>query len=248
MKYKFGIIIVLVLSSCVATLDNEASKIASQEIIERLIDSPDLARYATLEVADDKNVSIYDDYVAFHLFSDQQFLNKGIRVEIAVDYPFVPGDTIVYEWEFRIPLGFVSDAPLNRWWVVAQWHDQPDPRIGETWENFPSNSPPVAFYIGDIDGQLYLSPEYLGYEPGMERLVPIQLGEWIPMRVELHWSETESGVMRVQVGGKNARELSFSGRNMLNKYQHYLKLGMYRHPGISTDNSIHLRGISIQEM
>jgi hypothetical protein len=41
---------------------------------------------------------------------------------------------------------------------------------------------------------------------------------------------------------------SRSGSRFHNAYQHYLKLGMYRHPAIATDNRLDIREVSIQKL
>ncbi len=38
---------------------------------------------------------------------------------------------------------------------------------------------------------------------------------------------------------------TITGANRHNGYRHFLKLGMYRHPEISPDNSIHLDSVAI---
>ena len=35
---------------------------------------------------------------------------------------------------------------------------------------------------------------------------------------------------------------------MHNGYQHYLKLGMYRHPAIATENRLDIRDVSIEQL
>jgi len=39
-----------------------------------------------------------------------------------------------------------------------------------------------------------------------------------------------------------------TGPNMHNGYQHYLKLGMYRHPAIATENRLDIRDVSIEQL
>jgi hypothetical protein len=231
--------------SCATTLNAPLDELSYLKVLDTLIADPATRHYAALEVPAARNVSIYEDYVAFHLYDGQPLLNNGIRAEISIDYPFSVGDTVLYEWEMRIPEGFVADGPLNRWWVMGQWHDQPDPNLGETWDSFPSHSPPVAFYLGELDGQRYLSPEYPDHETTLEELIALPAGQWIHMSVEIQWSQADDGYIKIRAGDAAAPVMQSSGRNMLNGYQHYFKLGMYRHRDISTDNTVHLRQISI---
>jgi hypothetical protein len=57
----------------------------------------------------------------------------------------------------RLPEDFNADDLGNRWWVMGQWHDQPDRTQGETWPDFPGRSPPVAFNNDRVDDKDFLS-------------------------------------------------------------------------------------------
>jgi hypothetical protein len=108
----------------------------------------ELIRYAGIEVPSRENIQILSDpvgpYLEFRLVPGQAKKNNGIRAEISVDYPYGVGDIVRYKWEMRLPGHFKADEPRNRWWVMGQWHDQPDRTKGETWQGFPAHSPPVA--------------------------------------------------------------------------------------------------------
>jgi Polysaccharide lyase len=76
----------------------------------------------------------------FGLSPGQAKKNNGIRAEISVDYPYKVGDVVRHAWKMRLPDDFKADDPQNRWWVMGQWHDQPDRTLGETWAGFPGRS------------------------------------------------------------------------------------------------------------
>jgi hypothetical protein len=117
-----------------------------------------LLEYAHLEVASITNIAIVGEgehkHLGFHISPGQRKVNNGIRAEMSVNYPYEQGETVRYSWRFMLPKDFVADAPKNRWWLVGQWHDQPNPKKGETWQGFPANSPPVAIGLAELDGRL----------------------------------------------------------------------------------------------
>ena len=202
---------------------------------------PELIDYAGFAVVDDASIEIVGEYehayLGFGIYSNQPLVNNGIRSELHIDYPFEEGDIISYRWKLKLAETFESDAPDNRWWVIGQWHDQPDTRLNETWDDFPSRSPPIAFYYGQIDGEDYLALNY-----GLERsevqhdLIPIQRTEWTEIRATIKWSTENNGHIDLYINDSKTPAISFSGRNMHNHFQHFLALGMYRDPEINTEN------------
>ncbi len=213
---------------------------------------PDLMRYAGIEVPSRDNIQILSDaggrYLEFRLIPGQARKNNGIRAEISVDYPYKVGDVVRYRWKMRLPEDFKADDAQNRWWVMGQWHDQPDRTKGETWQGFPAHSPPVSFNYGRRDGKDYLS--FLAGPPRMKSvgLIPITRGTWHSLDVVIQWSPDVNGRLAVFVDDARAPAITWPGPNMHNSYQHYLKLGMYRHPEIATENRLAIRDVSIETL
>lgn len=89
-----------------------------------------LLEYSHLEIAAREAVRINDEAgkqsLELSLSPEHGCKNRGNRAEVSVDFPFTQGETVRYEWQFMLPNEFPSDAPRNRWWLIAQWHDQPD--------------------------------------------------------------------------------------------------------------------------
>lgn len=206
----------------------------------------ELLEYAHLDISSREALIVGEDgekrHLGLRVFPGQKRVHGGVRAEISVDYPFRPGDRVRYTWWFRIPYGFATDAPANRWWVIGQWHDQPDPRRGETWDHFPPRSPPVVLGLGELDGRLAIGFGYgltTDANPQQE-LGPlwVERGRWHHLAVVVDWSQGPGGSAEVFLD--NAARPSFSARgpNMNNGYQHYWKVGQYRHPDIGTDNRI----------
>ena len=117
----------------VALLTSSCSKAADPKDRERELSylrcvvPESLLEFAHVEVPAVENITIMGEgtnqHLGLHLLPGQKKRNGGVRVEISVDYPFQPGDTVRYAWRFMVPEGFESDAPKNRWWIIGQWHD-----------------------------------------------------------------------------------------------------------------------------
>jgi hypothetical protein len=215
----------------------------------RCIMPENLLEFSHVEVSALENITILgegkDQHIGLHMFPGQKKKNGGVRAEISIDYPFKAGDTLRYAWRFMVPEGFQSDAPQNRWWLIGQWHDQPNKDRGESWEGFPSNSPPVLLGLGELKGRLGTVLSYNLKQSQRSEPVFITPGKWHSIAMEIHWSQQADGKATFFFDDLAKPAAVLDGPNMHNDYQHYLKLGMYRHPDIATANSIFIDDISI---
>ena len=236
--------IVSIAAPCSWGSGNPVTQSVKEEILAVLISDTAVREYALIEIPDERNVTVYDDYIALHLFDGQRLLHNGIRSEVTVNYPFTEHETVVYEWEMMLPEGFQYD-PDNRWWNMGQWHDQPDITRGETWEDLPGRSPPVSLHFEFYDERYYLAPRYMYEDPQPDEMIEVEPGVWIKLRFEIRWSQEDDGHLRIWVNNEETPHAEYTGPNMLNAYWQYLKVGMYRHPDISTDNTINIRSIKI---
>lgn len=248
---KFIILILTIcsLSSCLATFDerdelntsdiNSSSNIKS---ISKSLSSYNLIDYMFIEANPGKSIFIYNKHVDFVINKDQKKLFNGIRSEISVNYPYNVGDQVEYKFEIKIPEDFKSDKEKIRWWTFAQWHDQPNPNLGETWSNFEGSPPPVSLFTEDRNNQFGIGINYLN-----DRIwLPVKKGVWIKLSFSFVWSNKEDGSLVVNIS--NMYTHKFYGTNMLNEYYHYLKIGMYRHPKINTENRLSYRNLSINHI
>lgn len=211
--------------------------------VARALGATAVAGVMTVEAGSCEALVIHPDAVEFRLNADSVHVYNGIRSEAAIDFPFVEGDTVRYAWEMRMPAGSKGDAPLNRWWLLAQWHDQPDRRIGQKWSDLPGRSPPVSIYLEE-------RPEGLGIgvhmnEGGNRSWARLPLGEWLAMSATFHWSRGDDGEVVFAVANHPEFSVTVRGPNMNNSYQHYFKFGQYRHPKITTESSVSFRDIRI---
>jgi Polysaccharide lyase len=240
-----------VLCSCTKTGSRE------EELVYLGAVMPDfLLEYAHLDVASLKGVALNGEgqnkHLGLHIFPGQSKLHGGIRAEICVDYPFVQGETVRYSWRFMLPKDFISDAPKNRWWLIGQWHDQPNKKLGETWEAFPSFSPPVLLGLGELEGKPAITLSYGPTNSEVKQRVvgPVFLerGKWHSIIFVIRWSQGPEGKASMFLDDLSNPAMSAEGPNMNNDYRPYLKLGMYRHPDISTDNWIYVDDLEISKV
>lgn len=185
-------------------------------------------------------------FLEMRVFRGQTKVSNGIRSEISINYPFQNGDTVIYQWDFRIEKDFRSDAPKNRFWIFGQLHDQPDQRKGETWRNFPKLSPPISINYGMLGQTDYIGLIYGSPKMSLIEKAPIKRDTWHRIKLVIKWSTGENGTAKAFLDGRTTPFASAKGRNMHNDYQHYFKLGMYRHKAIASDNAIHIDNVSIR--
>ena len=228
---------------------------ADELVYLRTVIPDSLLEYAHLDVGSVENVAITGEgeskHLGLHVFPGQSKVHGGIRAEISVGYPFQGGETVRYSWRFMLPKDFIADAPKNRWWVIGQWHDQPNKKLGETWDKFPSHSPPVSLGLGELEGKLAI---VLSYGPTNAKLhqrvvgpVFLERGKWHTITFVIRWSQASDGMAVVFLDDLARPALRAEGPNMNNDFEHYLKLGMYRHPDIATNNWIYVDELEISK-
>lgn len=212
----------------------------------------DLLPYAHLEVPSLEHLRALQDahgsFLGMRCYRGQPLKNNGVRAQASVDFPYQEGETVRYSWRFAIGPDFRADDPANRWWVFAGWHDQPDPRLGETWEGFPSRSTPIGLGYGRLNGQDLLALFYGSPSPVTVALIPFSRGVWHQLDLEIKWSRTSAGRAAVYLDQSTTPAHVASGPNMHNGYQHYLKVGTYRHPDIDGDAWVNVRDVAISRV
>ena len=212
-----------------------------------------LLDYAGIEVPAIENIRQDRDetgpFLALRTYYRQPLKNGGVRAEISVDYPFRDGDRVRYAWRMKLPADFTADTGGNRWWIVGQWHDQPNRNRGETWAGYPGHSPAVGLGYGrTADGQDMLSLLYGAPDPKPAGLFPIPRGIWIRLAVEIEWSTGSNGRVQVFVNDAAVPVREARGRNMYNDFQHYMKVVGYRHPDIRGDAWIQIADIEARTL
>lgn len=219
----------------------------SSEYITAIVD-PAAVPYAGIEVPLKDNIALVTDggmqAVEFRILPSQPLKNNGIRAEIAVDYPYVAHDTIEYTWDMKLVDPFPTDAQ-NRWWLIAQWHDQPDRNLNQTWDNFPSHSPPISLGFGQTNGSRAIALTY-GTVQGPAGHFPVSTEQWYSFSAKITWSQDNTGSITLTVSPGNV-SITTNGPNMYNAFQHYFKTGMYRNKDIASENRVRIRNIKMRK-
>lgn len=199
-----------------------------------------LYKYMFLEAVANETVTYTENNITFSIGPNQARLHSGIRSELSIDYPYELGQTVSYRFDLKVADDFKSDKQ-NRWSLFAQWHDQPNPKRGETWQNFPGNSPMVSLFTESRQGVFGIG---IDYGRVYREWIPLSKGQWHSFQFTFLWSNKQDGKLTVVLHDETL--FLFTGANMLNDFQHYLKIGLYRHSKIPTRNQISFKALDIQ--
>ena len=214
-------------------------------LLNTLTDNEKIKKLIKFQILDPDNITLENSSVGLHLKKWQTSIKNGIRSEISIDYPYNQWDIISYEWSIFIPKDFISDAPKNRFWIMWQWHDQPNKNKWEKWKTFPKNSPPIGLYYWLLNWKHSFSLEYLNIKPKIENIIKITKWKWMKIKVNILWSQKSDWYAHVYINDEISPSVVNNGKNMLNNYQHFFKVWLYRDKNINTNNSIYLRDINI---
>lgn len=179
----------------------------------------------------------YGSYIALQVKPGQIVKNTAVSSELAIDYPYEEGDIVRYSWRMKLPDNFAPDAG-NHWWLVARWNSQPNPAMGEKAEDFVGRNPAMMLGYKLANGQDAL---YLAYGvPDTLSTVNFTLprGEWVKLTLEVKWSRSNEGWVKLYVNDGKAPYREARGRNMYGKYHNLFRLGSYRSADIQTDATI----------
>ena len=208
------------------------------ELVAEALNARPLNKMIEFEAELGNTLFILDNALKFVISENQKKINNGIRSEITVDYPFKKGEEVYYSFDIFIPISFKSDSH-GRWSSLGQWHDQPNPDLSESWQTFPRRSPLVFIFDKIIDEK-----QVFGLNYGNEKIrLPLKVGQWNKLSFHFKWSLGFDGFLELKVN--NGKKISFFGKNMHNAYQHYLKIGLYRHPNIIGANYVYYRNLKI---
>ena len=200
----------------------------------------------SFEIPTCSNIHLGNGNVGFVLNEQNVKLNNGIRSELSIDYPFAEGDTIEYRWSIMFPAKDAPGGDASQWWLIAQWHDQPDPRLSETWATFKAQSPPVALYAETRSGLVGMGLQ--GMQGKKISWTPVPTNVWLNLRAVIHWSTTSNGTVSLSVDDHPEFDSQADGRNMLNNYQHYFKAGQYRTPTVNKYSVIYLKNVRFRKL
>ena len=166
-------------------------------------------------------VNTIDRSLWFELADDSPYVHGGRRAEIGIDARFWSRETSQYSYEVFVPEMYpiTMDA---RWWAISQWHDQPDPRVGQSWTNFPKRPPVISVHLRRTSDTTLL--ELRREDQGVVCRFAVREERWTRVSYEVHWSTANDGWVRMNVAG--GAECVSPGRTMYADYPNYFKLSL----------------------
>jgi hypothetical protein len=201
------------------------------------------------------SVQIVDDYqrrgnhaVKFTL-GPKDIVNNGNRSELRYqDYdPNI--SEVYYSWSVMLDSNYID---TGKWQILGQWHDQPDESIGETWDTYPPNNPPISLHY--LNGYMYaiVSEPQGKYENASKRSKKkrVELGKWIDIVFHIYWSLEEDGFVTVWIDGENVtpyngKDYKIYAPTIFNRAGNYLKIGLYRASGATVTNTVYFDNVKI---
>lgn len=167
---------------------------------------------------------------------------RTARSEIQLKSTAQEGKEIYYSWDFMIDNRYIESDGFQ---IIGQFHDQPDPAKGETWNNYPANPPPLSYNY--INGELIIAVYSFEIDHVSHLVaVPITKGEWHQIKSRIFWSTTDHGFMEFWLDGTQIEEFGvkrYTARNCFNKAGNYLKIGLYRSNDIDSVGIVYFDNI-----
>ncbi|MBN2755211.1 MAG: heparin lyase I family protein [Candidatus Goldbacteria bacterium] len=155
-----------------------------------------------------------------------------------------PSDTeLYYSWYIRLDSSYTES---DNWQVIGQFHDQPDPALGETWSTYPAHSPPLAYKYRN--GNLIISVYSWDTNSVMDiASVPLSKGVWHRIKTRVFWSTESTGFVEVWLDGVPIESASaitrYTAKNCFNNAGNYIKIGLYRSNNITTEGIVYYDNI-----
>jgi hypothetical protein len=171
--------------------------------------------------------------------------NTGLetaRAEIQLKGTAPEGLEIYYTWDFMIPSSYDES---DDWQIIGQFHDQPDPALGQNWNNYPKNSPPLSFQYRN--GNFIISVITFPDEKPMHLLsIPIEKDQWHTIVSRIYWSNEDDGFMEFWLDGimlDHEGITRYEAKNCYNNAGNYLNIGLYRDSSITSEGIVYFDNI-----
>lgn len=175
----------------------------------------------------------------------QDYINRGVRAELAL-YGCAPyGSEVWYTWRFMIPADYQESS---EWQVIGQWHDMPDFLKGEDWNNINTiHSPPVQLsYKNGTAIVLVATPDNIARKIGE---TAITKGSWNHVMYRIFWHRNrgyvETWINGIPITAYNGKDHAYSCSTAYNEAGCYFKIGLYRSKEITSTNTIYYDDIRI---
>lgn len=147
------------------------------------------------------------------------------------------GGEMWYGWSLFLPAGY-TDPPGDQFQMLSQWHQQLPASAGRGLKG----APPIALHLvpNDRGHALVLigqptptgSPRTLGEGQ-------IRPDAWTDLIVHIKWSTGKDGFVEAWRDGHPFTKGKMYGPTLYSPVSNYWRLGLYRHKGASTTNTVY---------
>jgi hypothetical protein len=160
----------------------------------------------------------------------------GTRAELGLSDLYGHNTEVCYGWSFYID---PASEEVDKWQLLGQWHDAPDPLLNEDWSGYIPMSPPLSVLYQNGRLSLVLRSTELWGDGKKIGSVAVNKGEWIDLTFRIRWSVYDDGFVSATVNGtpitgSAGNGWKAKGRNLRNKAGNFLRIGVYRDDSIST--------------
>ena len=147
-----------------------------------------------------------------------------------------------------IPTDYVEGVVATDWQAMGQWHDQPDPSLGQNWSNYPAHSPPlsVLYYQGELRAMMQ-DTAGKQFIIGRQKIIK---GQWYRIDFYVYWKDDQTAFQAVYLNNTpitpyNGTDYKYYRPNVYNHAGNYFKFGLYRSKNIQATNSLYYGDIKI---
>jgi Polysaccharide lyase len=147
------------------------------------------------------------------------------------------GGEMWYGWSLFLPAGYI-DPPEDQFQIVSQWHQQLPATAGRGLKG----APPVALHLVANDRGHALILIGQSTPTGQPRTLAegqIRQGAWTDLIVHIRWSTGKDGFVEAWLDGRPFTQGKKHGPTLYSPVSNYWRLGLYRHKGGSTTNTVY---------
>lgn len=169
----------------------------------------------------------------------EDYNRGGNRSELVINSHDSLGYRSKYTFKFMLPESFFKDEEANNWYMIHQWHDEP--QAGYNWKtNKHKTRPPASLVVQYTKEQGYNLVYRTGLRTGdlkeaktISAPVQIQPNTWYTFSNEIFWSVYDAdGYSLPSLDGvpfttEFAPDGKIYGRNMYNTRGSFFKYGLY---------------------
>ena len=158
------------------------------------------------------------------------------------------GREMWYGWSLLIPAEH-ADPPGKQFQILGQWHHRPGkPAPAGGGRSRVTGPPPLTVHLTSHNRRDHLM--LVGHSapkppPLTLGIQPIRRGAWNDLVFHIRWSTGRDGFVEAWVNGRPWTQGKMYGPTLYSSVSNYLRLGLYRSPGVLTTNHVYYDEVRI---